>query len=96
MRRARVNALRVLYGFFTPGEIMRGRILTVAVALALAGCGPGEPDDTATTPADTLTRDQRDSIIGASGLPGASAIERARETSQTAAERAARMDSIQP
>lgn len=65
--------------------------------LACAGGDAERPDDAA--PADQatsqeLTRQQRDSIIGQSSLPGAGAVNRALDVSETAADRAAAMDSI--
>jgi hypothetical protein len=44
--------------------------------------------------ADTLTQRQRDSIIGASKLPGARSIERALDVSDSASSRAAGLDTI--
>ncbi|HEX6307421.1 MAG TPA: hypothetical protein VFZ69_04480 [Longimicrobiales bacterium] len=61
--------------------------------LMLAACsGEGTQSDTAAR--DTLTRRQRDSIIGASRLPGARGVQRALEASDSAAARNAAMDSI--
>ena len=61
----------------------------------LAGCGDGDQAD-AGSAADTLSRAERDSILGQSTVPGGSAVGRALETSDIAAERAAQMDSIEP
>lgn len=73
---------------------MRTRLLLVITCLAFAGCAGTDAESEA--PADTLTQHQRDSAIGASGLPGASAVNRALDASRAAEDRAARMDSIQP
>ncbi len=75
---------------------MHLRRAVVIVSLLVAACGTDGSADSAATAADTLTRDQRDSILSESSLPGAGAVGRARETSRAAAERAAQMDSIQP
>ncbi|MHB1169086.1 MAG: hypothetical protein ACYC28_07375 [Longimicrobiales bacterium] len=74
---------------------MRTRSIVAISCIALAGCTPASDGD-AEAPADTLTQQQRDSAIGASGLPGAGAVNRALDASRTAEERAARIDSIQP
>ncbi|MBR9988991.1 MAG: hypothetical protein KFH98_04500 [Gemmatimonadetes bacterium] len=69
-------------------------ILVVFVLAALAGaCADGDPE-AAATPADTLTRAQRDSIIGASSLPGARSVQRAIDTRDSANARGAAMDSL--
>jgi len=73
---------------------MRTRILLVITCLAVVGCAGADVESEA--PADTLTQQQRDSAIGASGLPGAGAVNRALDASRAAEDRAARMDSIQP
>jgi hypothetical protein len=44
--------------------------------------------------ADTLTRRQRDSVLGASKLPGAQGIGRAQAAQDSAAARNAQVDSI--
>ena len=65
----------------------------VALALLLTACkeireGQDLPG------ADTLTRAQRDSIIGASKLPGARPIRRALDVSDSASARVERLDSV--
>ncbi|HWP37710.1 MAG TPA: hypothetical protein VNL18_09205 [Gemmatimonadales bacterium] len=66
-------------------------VLIVLVVVVLASCGGGEPPRQS---ADTLTRRQRDSAIGASGLPGARGVQRALEAADTAAARSTRLDSL--
>ncbi len=72
---------------------MRMRLLVLLGCFAVAGCG-ADPDAEAGAQPDTLTQEQRDSAIGASGLPGAGAVNRALDASRTMEERAARMDSV--
>lgn len=62
--------------------------------LVVAGCG-GEGEGQAAS-ADTLTRRQRDSVIGASRLPGAGGVRAAIRVADTAAARTGRLDSIRP
>jgi hypothetical protein len=62
------------------------------LCVLLAGCGKAQtPGRTA---GDTLTRRQRDSVLGASRLPGARGIQRAMTAADTAAAQNARLDSI--
>jgi len=58
--------------------------------LLAAACGGGAPD---TAARDTLDRRERDSVIGASRLPGAPVVRRGIEVADSAAARAARIDS---
>jgi len=70
------------------------RTLVAAVALVLvSACGT--QDQSETPQIGSPERDARDSIIGQSKLPGAKAVERARDVNATAKERAAELDSIQ-
>lgn len=67
--------------------------------ILVAACADGRPDgddaaDAATVPADSITKRQRDSVIGASRLPGAGGVRGALEASDAAAARAAAHDSV--
>jgi hypothetical protein len=70
---------------------MRLVMLTTA-ALALFACSRSE--QLPMQSADTLTRRQRDSVIGASKLPGAQGIGRAQAAQDSAVARNAQLDSI--
>lgn len=70
----------------------RAKII-VLMLLAGTGCSGGAGDRDA-APADTLTRAQRDSVIGASKLPGARGVQRALDTRDSASARNAAMDSL--
>jgi hypothetical protein len=74
------------------------RAFVLAAALAVAGCSGDVPEsgaaDAATPPVDSITDRQRDSAIGASGLPGARGVQGALEASDAAAARAAALDSL--
>lgn len=65
-------------------------ILLAAVTLLLA-CGVSDADRNAV---DTLTQRQRDSVVGASGLPGARGVQRALEVADSASARNRRLDSL--
>lgn len=65
----------------------------VAGAIVVTGCS-GSSGDNAGAPGDTLTRAQKDSVIGASSLPGAGGVQRAIDTRDTANARNASMDSL--
>ena len=62
------------------------------VCVVLAACAKGQPASRAS--GDTLTRRQRDSVLGASRLPGAQVIRGALRAQDTAAAQNARADSI--
>lgn len=64
----------------------------ILLCLVLAACVKSERPSSATT--DTLTRRQRDSVLGASRLPGARGIRGALSAQDSAAARNARLDSI--
>jgi hypothetical protein len=71
-----------------------GRLAILGLALWLAGCdGSAEGNDL--PGADTLTQAERDSIIGASKLPGARAVQRALDVSDSAAARMRAVESIE-
>lgn len=70
---------------------MRGFGLLLPLLL-LTGCGQHREGANGTTAADTLTRAQHDSILGASKLPGARAVQRAIDVSDSAAARARRLE----
>jgi hypothetical protein len=66
------------------------RIMPFVLLLAfLAGCSSGGDK-----PKRTLTEYQRDSLIGASDLPGAGVVRRAMAENARAQTRAAKMDSL--
>jgi hypothetical protein len=67
------------------------RVTLMVVVLLLTACGGSGGGDTA---ADTLTQRQRDSMIGASSLPGAGGVRKAQEAADSAAARRARLDSL--
>lgn len=68
-------------------------MVKVLLALLFAACS-GASDQEAGAASDTLTRAQRDSIIGASSLPGARSVQRAIDTRDSANARNAAMDSL--
>ncbi len=68
------------------------RLTILAGVLLVIACGEGS--DGGNTAADTLTRRQRDSIIGASRLPGAQGVRGALQAADSAAARNARLDSL--
>lgn len=68
--------------------------LVVLALLAFAACGDGKDSAGGAARQDTLTRRQRDSVIGASKLPGAGGVRGAMRAADSAAARRARADSI--
>lgn len=68
-------------------------LLLVGACAVLTACGSEERRETPQI--GTAEREARDSVIGQSKLPGAKAVEGARDVSATARERAAALDSIQ-
>jgi hypothetical protein len=68
-----------------------GVLILLALTSAAACSNAGEHD--ATTAQDTLTRAQRDSIIGASSLPGARSVQRAIDARDSANARNTALDS---
>lgn len=70
-------------------------VTAVLVVFVLSACDGGQEAGQGTAVRrDTLTRRQRDSIIGASSLPGAGGVRGALRAQDSAAARRARADSI--
>jgi hypothetical protein len=69
-----------------------GRGLFAVSLLLSLGCS-GDADDAGLS-RDTLSQRSRDSLIGASGLPGATGIRGAIKVADSAAERRRREDSV--
>jgi len=69
------------------------RLTAALLCVALAACAKAAPSRTAA--GDTLTRRQKDSVLGASRLPGSQGIRGALSAQDSAAARNARLDSIQ-
>jgi hypothetical protein len=67
------------------------RMTMVALLLALAGMGCGKSGGDSSK---ALTERQRDSILAGERLPGAEVVGKALAVSDSAAQRAARMDSL--
>lgn len=65
-------------------------MIVLALPVLLTACGGQNQQGGA----DSLTQRQRDSIIGASGLPGAQGIQKALQAADSAAARGARLDSM--
>jgi len=69
------------------------RMMVAVPGLAVgAACAGGAGEDSAGQ--DTLTRRERDSLTGQSGLPGAQGVRGAMRAADSAAARSARADSI--
>jgi hypothetical protein len=64
----------------------------VLLCVALAGCAKSGRAQPAAT--DSLSQRQRDSVLGASKIPGARGVQKALEAQDSAAARNARLDSI--
>lgn len=69
------------------------RYAAVVLCIVLMACA--KPAPSTNSSADTLTRRQKDSVLGASRLPGARGIRGALSAQDSAAARNARVDSIQ-
>ena len=67
----------------------RSRGIVLLLAIALLGCGHSGSDRS-----KNLTERQRDSILAGEPLPGAATVGKALAVSDSAASRAARMDSL--
>jgi hypothetical protein len=70
---------------------MRATLCLIGLLVLGPGCGNREEEPKTAEP---LTRRQRDSVIGASGLPGARGVQRALTVADSAAARRALEDSI--
>jgi hypothetical protein len=70
---------------------LRAALVPLALAALPLACGRPGGDQRA---ADTLTRRQKDSIVGASGLPGAAGVGRALSASDSATSRNRQLDSL--
>ncbi len=68
------------------------RYAALMLCVLLAACGKSQPSGRAA--GDTLTRRERDSVLGASRLPGASGIRGALRAQDSAAAQNARADSV--
>ncbi len=76
---------------------MKRRLLFATVTmLGISACGQGAGEGTADagTPADTLTTEQRDSVMATLPIPGIGGIGAARRAAGAAAERAEAHDTI--
>jgi hypothetical protein len=67
--------------------------ILLLIGAAIYGCADSSQDDRVVRD-DTLTRRQRDSIIGASKLPGAKAVQRALDVADSASARTIPLDSL--
>lgn len=68
-------------------------ILTIPLALLIAACS--KPDSQANR-RDTMTKRQRDSVLGQSGLPGAQGVTKAMRAADSVKARVSDLDSISP
>jgi hypothetical protein len=71
-------------------SVRRLGFVIAAIAIGITACGKDEPD----TKRD-LTQREKDSILGASQIPGAKAVKRAITSADSAAARQARLDSAE-
>ena len=69
------------------------RIAVLAVVLVAAACAKNE---TGGNKRDTMTKRQRDSVLGQSGLPGSQGISKAMRAADTVKNRTSDLDSIKP
>jgi len=65
-------------------------VVIVALTIGVAGCAKDEPDARR-----DLTQREKDSILGASQIPGAKAVKRAMTSADSAAARQTRLDSAE-
>ncbi len=77
---------------------MRSLALAVSLALLTAACRSesGSDDHQTDSAEQPLTRDQKDSVVAESALPGARRVKGALAARQAADSRTAALDSIQP
>ena len=68
---------------------MRAACVSFIACILLVGCSTADRES-----ADTLTRREKDSIVAESGLPGAGGVRGAMTGADSAAARAARLDSL--
>jgi hypothetical protein len=73
---------------------MRSVLAVIIIAVLAGGCADTGSEAAAGSDADTLTRAQRDSVIGASSLPGAGSVQRAIDTRDSVNARATSLDSL--
>ena len=71
-------------------SIRRIGLLVVALTIGITACAKDEPDARR-----DLTQREKDSILGASQIPGAKAVKRAMTSADSAAARQARLDSAE-
>lgn len=63
--------------------------VVISLSIGLSACGKDEPQASR-----ELTRREKDSILGASQIPGARAVKKALTSADSAAARQARLDSL--
>ena len=74
---------------------MRRAMMALSLLSAVTvACSSGGKSAAAARDTTTLTQRQRDSVIGASKIPGARGIQKAQRAQDSAAAQAARLDSI--
>ena len=71
-------------------SVRRFGLVVAAVAFGVTACGKGETE----TKRD-LTQREKDSILGASTIPGAKAVKRAMKSADSATARQSRLDSAE-
>jgi hypothetical protein len=75
-------------------RVMRLAVRCAAMLLVVAGAACAKANRSGAAGRDTLTQRERDSVLGASKLPGAAGIRGALRAQDSAAARNARIDSI--
>ncbi|MDP9205527.1 MAG: hypothetical protein M3P12_08745 [Gemmatimonadota bacterium] len=71
-------------------SLRRFGIAIAALTIGVAACSKNEPDEKR-----ELTQHEKDSILGASQIPGAKAVKRALTSADSAAARQSRLDSAE-